>query len=196
MGREVKCKVNVIAHPDTTADDGIRWELQSQKKSGEHRLRFDNEIKGDEHLITFEIFDKTGKNLVFPDDPQKALWVAKVTDPANPECPDEEVYDPEFDAEETKGPAGRRTKLIVRNKNSTPQQMAFTLRLIPIGNDQDDPNNYVPYDPISENNNRGIDLISDTNVIKFVAMSVCLLAGAISIGVLAATIFAFRALSQ
>lgn len=154
MARDVPGRVNIIAHLDSTAEGGIRWDMQSKFKKG-GRLVFENEWKGDEFLITFDLDDKTGLNLVCPDNLDDAMWVSAGVEKGDPECPKlTACHNEVFRAVEV-GPKGNPTRLTVRNKNNKPENVAFSLRYIPKNKPQNDPKNFVIFDPISENKNGG-----------------------------------------
>ena len=116
MARDVPARVNIIAHLDTTAEDGIRWEMQSKFKK-DKQLVFNNERIGDEFLITFDLDDKTGLNLVCPDNLDDAMWVSAGVEKGDPQCPKLTACHNEVFQAVGVSPNGNPTKLTVRNKN-------------------------------------------------------------------------------
>ena len=155
MARDVPARVNIIAHLDTTAEDGIRWEMQSKFKK-DKQLVFNNERIGDEFLITFDLDDKTGLNLVCPDNLDDAMWVSAGVEKGDPQCPKLTACHNEVFQAVGVSPNGNPTKLTVRNKNNKVENIAFSLRYLPKNKDQNDPGNFVIFDPISQNKNGGV----------------------------------------
>lgn len=157
MAKDVPAKVNITAHLDSTAEGGIRWEMQSKFKH-QKDLVFHNDKIGDEFLITFDLDDKTGLRLVFPDCLDDAIWVSAGVEKGIPECPKlTACYNEVFKAVGI-SPQGSPTKLTVRNKNDKIENIAFSLRFVPRNKDQNDPQNFVIFDPISQNKNGGTPL--------------------------------------
>lgn len=168
MARDVPARVNIIAHLDATAEDGIRWEMQSKYKK-DKQLVFKNEKIGDEFLITFDLDDKTGLNLVCPDNLGDAMWVSAGVEKGDPECPKVSAcHNDVFQAVEV-GPKGNPTKLTVRNKNDKVENIAFSLRYVPKNKSQSNQENFVIFDPVSQNKNGGAPLQdSSTNYLAIV----------------------------
>ena len=152
MTRNVAAKVDVIASLDAAGE--IVWKMQSSHKK-DNKLVFANQYIGDEYLITFEIDDKTGLDLIYPTNLDDAMWVSAGVQNGDPVCPElTACYNDVFKAVSV-APTGNPKKLTVRNKNNLCENIAFALRYIPKGKNQKDPRNFVIYDPISENKNGG-----------------------------------------
>lgn len=154
MSRRIDCKVKVIAHLEARPNV-IRWEMDAKNKHGD-KLVFSNECIGDEYLVEFALDDKTGFDLIFPDDVSDALWVSDSVPEGNPKCPQSPNYNSAFKAQSV-GPKGNPKKLTVLNTNCKVENFAFSLRVIPRGKDQSKPANFLPpYDPIVVNKNGGV----------------------------------------
>ena len=110
--------------------------------------------KQDYHLVEFVLDDRTGEGLRFPDTPHDAMWVAKVDNPADPTCPGKDtpsnyhVLEPICVCDDGK-------RLIVRNDNPRKEQWSFTMNFVKEGEDHANVDEYVSWDPITDNHNGG-----------------------------------------
>lgn len=141
-----KSHVNVFARHD--GNGGIDWSMTSSEKKTNGNLRYARKNQEDSWEIEFELHDKTGRGLVFPNNPHDALWVKRANDPKDC-CKTPSRY-PSFTPLRLEK---ENRVLIVSNSNATAEDLAFTLRAIPGGKDQSKPANYFDYDPIVENRN-------------------------------------------
>jgi len=105
--------------------------------------------KNQPHTVTFEINNRSSKDLVFPTDPARAMWVGsdattcpKATPPAHGDFP-------------LKGRtvSDDREQLTVENNNSCKADFKFSLNFVEAGNAAEAP--LIPYDPIWSNQNGG-----------------------------------------
>jgi hypothetical protein len=110
--------------------------------------------KQDYHLIEFVLDDRTGDQLRFPDAPHDAMWVARVEDMANALCPGKETPN-DYEVLEPICVCDNGLRLIVRNENPRKEQWSFTMNFVKAGQSSDDADNYVSWDPITDNHNGG-----------------------------------------
>lgn len=150
MGTAQAASVDIILTPDANAPHGIRFEMASSFKNG-NELTFRNPKKGDWFDIDFNIIDQHDTGYLFPDDPEKAMYVKPVNNVTDP-CP-EDWNRPEHWAQfaARKVTKGNRT-LQVKNLNETVQLYKFCLwfTTTPEANGP-----CIPYDPIGNNQNAG-----------------------------------------
>jgi hypothetical protein len=109
--------------------------------------------KHDFHLVEFVLDDQTGDGLKFPNVPHDAMWVARVED-AQPKCPDKDTAS-DYEVMEPMCVCDGGGRLIVRNDNPRSEQWAFTLNFVKGGANEADADNYVSWDPITQNQNGG-----------------------------------------
>ena len=150
MGTAQSASVDIIITPDASAPHGVRFEMTSGLKNG-NELTFKNPKKGDWFDVDFNIVDQHDTGYLFPDDPQKAMYVIPVNSITDP-CPEDwgkPEYWGQFSAK--KVTKGHRT-LEVTNLNETVQLYKFCLWFT-----QDPKSNgaCIPYDPIGNNQNGG-----------------------------------------
>ena len=150
MGIAQGASVDIILTPDASAPNGIRFDMTSSFKNG-NELTFKNPKKGDWFDVDFNIIDKQDTGYLFPDDPEKAMFVTPVSNLSDP-CP-EDWNNPQYWAQfqATKVTKGNRT-LQVKNLNETVQLYKFCLWFTktPKANGP-----CIPYDPIGNNQNAG-----------------------------------------
>jgi hypothetical protein len=115
----------------------------------EHGMR-----KHDFHLVEFVLDDQTGDALKFPSVPHDAMWVVKVDDPDHPKCPDKNT-ESDYEVMEPICVCDGGERLIVRNDNPRSEQWAFTLNFVKDADRLADNDQYVSWDPITQNNNGG-----------------------------------------
>jgi hypothetical protein len=150
MGTAQAASVDIILTPDASAPNGIRFEMSSSFKNG-NELTFKNPKKGDWFDIDFNIVDQDDTGYLFPDDPEKAMYVKpvdNVTDPCPENWDDPQHWD-QFQAK--KVTKGHRT-LEVKNLNETIQLYKFCLWFTKSPKDNGP---CIPYDPIGSNQNAG-----------------------------------------
>ncbi len=145
-----KSHVNVFARNEVNGK--IDWSMTSSEKKSNGNLRFYRKDHEDSWVVEFTLHDKTGRDLVFPDNLNDALWVKKANDPKDC-CEQASTYP----ALTPTGLDSTKTVLTCANTNKVKEDLAFTLRAIPRGKDQSKPTNYVEYDPIVENKNGSDD---------------------------------------
>lgn len=107
--------------------------------------------KHDYHLVEFVLDDRTGDRLKFPSAPHDAMWVEKVEDPANPQCP-RQASDSDYAVIEPICVCDHGKRLIVRNQNPDEQDWSFTLNFEKGDGPAED---HVQWDPIIQNQNHG-----------------------------------------
>lgn len=129
---------------DTSEPDGVRFEMNYNCRTVEE-LNFENNGRPG-FWVHFHIDDDDGTGFVFPNEPEKALWVKPATaDDPNP-CPKSKHDWNEFTPHDVTN--ANRT-LIVRNHNSRKQRFGFSLRFG--RNPTEEPT--VLFDPIGTNQN-------------------------------------------
>jgi hypothetical protein len=132
-------------------------------KSGQLYFNKDNESvngekmkKPDYFLIEFALDDQTtAKNLCVPANPLDAAWICTPRQSNPPICPKTPCYDSDIfvsavDAE--------NNTITIYNPDMIKESFQFTLRFLPVGADPKVPGNYLPYDPIGQNDNGGVSL--------------------------------------
>lgn len=113
--------------------------------------------KQDYHLVEFVLDDRTGEGLRFPAVPHDAMWVMAVKDMSRPGCPDKNTVS-DYSVMEPICVSDGGKRLIVRNDNPRKEAWSFTLNFVPAGADESNPNGYVSWDPIGNNQNGGTGL--------------------------------------
>ena len=129
----------------------------SKGKSGIAQFVFnkkdDKMPKDDCYLIQFVLVNGDKVGLRFPYRVEDAMWVCRAPDELSAEegCPKEPCY-----IDEMKGLAvlGDHTLLAV-NKDSKTEFVVFTLNFVKQGFSDTDKDNYVPWDPIGNNQDGG-----------------------------------------
>ncbi len=158
MGEGKTFKVEVKAKPAKDGDppEKLQFSLESDLKKDRttDELVFDksknNMKKADHYLIEFDLDDKSGLSLRFAPNPMEAFWVKM----DSTECPKAASYSNEVYAV---GIDKSGEKLTVRNEDSRCAMFAYALRFLKKGADPNDPANYIPFDPIGDNRNGGVD---------------------------------------
>jgi len=110
--------------------------------------------KQDFHLVEYVLDDRTGEGLKFPSVPHDAMWVAAIEDPDRPVCPGKDTKS-DYSVLEPISVCDQGQRLIVRNENPRREQWAFTLNFVKGGADERDVDDYVSWDPITDNHNGG-----------------------------------------
>ncbi len=131
----------------TQGEKGLEYALESAL-GGKDKMKFENDKKGDYFLISFNIDDQSGLDLVFPNDIGAAMWVKQLTDPSNP-CPAPGSYLPGlFEATKVKN---QNKTLMVKNFNPKIETLSFALRFstTPTAEPSE------MFDPIVDNRNAG-----------------------------------------
>lgn len=148
--------VRLMATKDAS---GVHFAPESDLWSGSNsKFAFHKDHHGmrkqDYHLIEFVLDDRTGDQLRFPDAPHDAMWVARVEDMANALCPGKETPS-DYEVLEPICVCDNGLRLIVRNENPRKEQWSFTMNFVKAGQSSDDADNYVSWDPITDNHNGG-----------------------------------------
>jgi hypothetical protein len=129
------------------------------KKNGVECLVFDKGKHGmnkdDVHEVHFQLHAKGDCDIVFTANRRNVMWAEKVDSISNPcPCPGDCDPDPDFYVEDV---SPNQKRITVINKNLEQQFFAFRLNFVHEGNDDviagDE---YVPYDPITENQDGGL----------------------------------------
>lgn len=144
--------VHVIATDGT--DKPVDFELQSNlidPKNGELTFNKSNDGMGksDYYLLTFQLDDKTTKNLRFEPNPMKALWVSMGDAMNPPPCPTSASYCEDIFAVLVDQNDGK--SMVVRNNDAKVQYFTFSLGFI---GDPDD--SEYRFDPGGQNQNGGV----------------------------------------
>jgi hypothetical protein len=105
--------------------------------------------RDDHHYVEFTLEDRTSKKLRFPVNPKHAMWV--INGQNCPTATDTCVYDTVeplavFDGD---------TLLAVNLNRVKGKQLGFALNFVKDGDDDTDPANYIPWDPIINNRDGG-----------------------------------------
>lgn len=105
--------------------------------------------KNQAHNVVFEINNRSSRDLVFPTDPARAMWVGsdattcpKATPPAHSDFP-----------VKGRSVSDDREQLTIENNNSSKADYKFSLNFVEAGNAAESP--LIPYDPIWTNQNGG-----------------------------------------
>lgn len=107
--------------------------------------------KSDHYVVTFTLIDETNLELRYVKPKKESMWVKIVQDPDDPTCPA-----PQSDLSQFKADDVTDTVLTVRNKDDDKEFLKFALNFIPKNGNDNDPSQYVQYDPIGDNQNGGI----------------------------------------
>lgn len=143
--KDASGEVQFAPEAEVWADDDSKFVFHKDR----HGMK-----KQDYHLVEFVLDDRTGEGLRFPEIPHDAMWVAKVDDPADPVCPTKDTKS-DYDVLEPICVCDDGKRLIVRNDNPRHEQWAFTMNFVKAGEDDNDADNYVSWDPITDNRNGG-----------------------------------------
>jgi hypothetical protein len=148
--------VTVTVFKDLSKPDKVRFEMKSHWKIGKDRLGFDktkDKLKKNAiYQVNFELDDPDDTGLVFAPDKDDAMWVSQGLKGSDPTCPNNACHN------KTAFEAISVTDYLLsaNNPNDTIERIAFTLRFLKPGADPKNPNSYVPYDPIIENQDGGV----------------------------------------
>ena len=167
-----KVKYNVIAKLDPSAPDGVHFDLADDDGNKPENLEFDKSKhsgmgKKEVHEVTFELIQEPGMTLEFAQSRKDALWVAWGDATHAPACPTSRpatAPDPIFYAQQSSP-----NKLKTVNVNPAHCWFSFTLNFVDPHSQT--PTKLIPFDPIGENKNSGIDR-SDTSFVTSTTVAV------------------------
>ena len=128
-----------------------------------------NMKKREHYIVTFTLIDNTGLELRYVQWPAKspedgAMWVKVVTDPNDPTCPAPNSHLHQF-----KAISVTNSVLTVRNKDMNEEYLKFALNFIKKDGNDNNPAEYIQYDPIGDNKNGGIAKNNTPAVVAVVA---------------------------
>jgi hypothetical protein len=167
--------INVIAHDDPQKPDGVEFHLEDTKGNKLESIVFskkdDGMYQSDQHELHFKLVQEKGMTLEFAQDLKDALWVAWGDKNHIPPCPKvrpANCPDPVFWAEHS-----APNNLTVINTNPDSKFFSFTLNFV--DSTATGAAKLIPYDPIGENQNGGINRswlsdVSTTTIVVGVAV--------------------------
>lgn len=155
--KKIKTEITIIAEPDPAKPDGVSFRMTDEDGACLDTLVFDKKKNGmsknEVHDVHFRLVQQSGMTLEFAQSLNDVLWVTWGSPDSPPPCPTTrppEDPDPQFWAYQS-----TPKKMKARNKNPEQQWFSFTINFVDPKSST--PTKLIPYDPVGENKNGGID---------------------------------------